>query len=432
LNKRTALRALRPLAAALALAIPALAQTSAPDIEALKKTAPKIYIDCSQCDIEYIKTEIIFVNYVRDRKEAQVHVLITTQSTGSGGTEYTLAFSGQHEFQGIDDTVRYFANMTDTEDEVRQGLVNTLKLGLMSYVARTPISQRVGLTFAAPEKPEVFHDNWKFWVFSLSLDGYFNGEKSYSQHFWGTNFSANKVTPDIKIRLALSANYEGESYIYEGETTTSNQEEYEFDGLVVKSLDEHWSVGAYLAASSSSYENIRFQVSPAPAIEYNVFPYSQSTRRQLRLLYKLSFEAVRYREETIYNRTRQNLLKESLSATLSVKEKWGSVSLSLSGSHYFHDLSKYQLNLWGGIQLQLFKGLSAFVDGGGSWIRDQLNLIKGDATLEEILLRRRELATTYNYFVGFGLSYTFGSIYTNVVNPRFGSVGGGGVSIDID
>jgi hypothetical protein len=31
----------------------------------------------------------------------------------------------------------------------------------------------------------------------------------------------------------------------------------------------------------------------------------------------------------------------------------------------------------------------------------------------------------------FGLSYTFGSIFTNVVNPRFGSTGGG-MSVIID
>jgi len=44
--------------------------------------------------------------------------------------------------------------------------------------------------------------------------------------------------------------------------------------------------------------------------------------------------------------------------------------------------------------------------------------LKG-ASLEEILLRRRELETSYYYYFSIGLSYTFGSIYNNVVNPRF-------------
>jgi hypothetical protein len=53
-------------------------------------------------------------------------------------------------------------------------------------------------------------------------------------------------------------------------------------------------------------------------------------------------------------------------------------------------------------------------------------------SLEEVLLQRRQLETGYSYFFSVGLSYTFGSIFTNVVNPRFGSQGGAGVSIHID
>ena len=40
-------------------------------------------------------------------------------------------------------------------------------------------------------------------------------------------------------------------------------------------------------------------------------------------------------------------------------------------------------------------------------------------TDEEILLRQRELGTEFRYWLSFGLSYRFGSIYNNAVNPRF-------------
>jgi len=69
---------------ALAVSSLAAAQEGQPGTDELKKTAVKVYLDCGRCDIEYIKTEITFVNYVRDRLEAQVHILITTQTTGSG------------------------------------------------------------------------------------------------------------------------------------------------------------------------------------------------------------------------------------------------------------------------------------------------------------------------------------------------------------
>ena len=403
-----------------------------PDIEALKKSAPKVYIDCGSCDLEYIKTEITFVNYVRDRKEAEVHVLITTQSTAGGGQEYTLAFSGQNEFAGLDDTVTYFSNNTDTAEEIRRGLVKTLKMGLMSYVARRPIASRIAVSYADESKAAAAVDKWKSWVFNVGGNGHFNGEQSQTSHAFGFNFSANKITPEIKLRLGLSASFRRNSYTYEDLDYTSTQESYAANGLFVKSLGEHWSAGFAFDANSSTFENTSLRVAPAPAVEFNVFPYSQSTRRQLRILYKVPLTFVRYREETIYGKRRETLLQQSLSVTLDIKEKWGSISATLSGAHYFQDFAKNNVGLYGMVQLNLFKGLNAFVFGGGSRIHDQLALVKGTASLEEILLQRRQLETTYNYFAMVGLSYTFGSIYTNVVNPRFGSTSSGGIQININ
>ncbi len=411
---------------------PALSQEASADIESLKKAAPRVYLDCSSCDTDYIRTEITFVNYVRDRNEAQVHILITTQRTGSGGREYTLFFFGQNEFEGWNDTLKYFSNTTDTEDEIRQGLVKVLKIGLMSYVARTPISSRIAVSYLEKETASAGRDKWDYWVFSLSADGYFSGEQSYHSESLEANISANRVTPELKIRLGFSTEHFENRYEIDDETIASALDSVDFSGLVVKSLNEHWSVGGYLRVLSSSFDNIKLSVSPAPAVEYNVFPYSQSTRRQLRLLYTLSFNARTYREATIYDKTAQNLWSESLSITLDVKEKWGSVSTTIAGSHYFYDFSKYHLSASTAINWQIVKGLSFFAAGGGSRIHDQIFLPKGEATLEEILLQLRQLETGYSYFVSVGLSYTFGSIYTNVVNPRFGSQGSSGISISFD
>jgi len=95
------------------------------DLDELKKTAPRVFIDCQRCDIDYIRTDITFVNFVRDRKEADVHLLMTTQRTGSGGQEYTIAFIGQGEFKDLQSTLIYITGITDTYDEVRKGLVQS-------------------------------------------------------------------------------------------------------------------------------------------------------------------------------------------------------------------------------------------------------------------------------------------------------------------
>jgi hypothetical protein len=52
-------------------------------------------------------------------------------------------------------------------------------------------------------------------------------------------------------------------------------------------------------------------------------------------------------------------------------------------------------------------------------IHDQLYLPKGDASHDDILLKRRQMATNYQINGRLGFKFTFGSIYNNVVNERF-------------
>jgi hypothetical protein len=402
--------------------------SSQANVDALKKSAPRVFIDCDYVDLDYIKTEITFVNYVRDRKEAQVHVLITLQSTGSRGVEYTMSFSGQQDFQGMDDIQKFVSNKTQTKDEIRQGLVRVLKMGLIRYVAKTPISEKVSIVFQEKASPTAVVDKWNFWVFSLSARAYLNGQKSTdSNYFYGT-FSANRTTPEWKIRLGLSAASYKDSFSYLDQTISSLSDSKSFSAMVVKSFGEHWSIGAYLSAISSTYSNIKFSLSPAPAIEYNLFPYSQSSRRFLSFVYRLNFQTVKYYEETIYDKTSENLWSQTLSVILDLKEKWGSISTSLEGSNYFHNFQRNHLSLYGSVSLRIWKGLALDVSGYYSMIHDQLSLQKGQASLDDVLLRRTLLETDYQYYLSIGISYTFGSIFTNVVNPRFGGSGYSGRS----
>ncbi len=421
---------------ALGLASFAAAQTppAPPDqagIDELKKTAVKVFLDCDFCDTEYIKTEITFVNYVRDRLEAQMHILITTQATGGGGVEYTITFIGQGDYKDAKDLQKYYSSKTDTDDDVRRGLVKALKLGLMSFVARTPIAGRIAVDYAPPERPAAGRDRWNYWLFSISADGRFSGEESYLDRMADVSFSASRVTPASKVRLGLTADRSYQKFEVDGDTITGTSESWTASGLYVLSLGEHWSVGANAQAESSLYSNIDLALSVGPAVEYNFFPYSQSTRRQLRALYTLSVEPVRYREETIYGKTQETLFQQELSLTLDLREKFGTVSLSAEGANYLHDFSKYHIDLFSILNLRLYKGFSVYCLGGYSWVHDQLSLIAREPTYEEMLLRLHELPMTDNYFVAVGFQFQFGSIFTNVINPRFGTSGSGGMHIEI-
>jgi len=384
------------------------------------KGAPKVYIDCDWCDIDFIRTEIRFVNYVRDRKEAQVHILITTQRTGSGGREYTLTFIGRKDYEGMNDVLKFVSKPSDTEDQIRRGIVRMLKMGLVRYVARTPLADQLSISFKRRAGASSVEDRWDSWVFNIELNSFFRGEKSSNSIWLNGSLSANRITPGLKIRSSVYASYNESNFEVGGRTISSFSRRQGFRGLVVKSIDDHFSAGIFGSVYSSTYDNIKLSFSLAPAIEYNLFPYSESTRRELRFLYRAGFKSSRYNEETIFNKTSEALFSEVLSVTLEVKQTWGSVSTTLEGSHYFHDFSKNRLQLSSNLSLRLFKGLSLRLSGRISMIHDQLSLPKKGATTEEILLRRTQLATQYRYFGSVGLSYTFGSIYKNVVNPRFG------------
>jgi len=389
-------------------------------IEELKDKAPKVFLDCWRCDRDYIRKEITYVNFVRDRTDADIHILVTDENTGSGGNKYTLTFIGRNQFEDMEKTLTYSSNETETWDEIREGMLEVMKKGLFPFLMKTPIADLLTIQCKQDLEPTAVKDNWNFWVFNIRLSGELEEERSKRATQFNWDLSANRVTPEWKIQLGASGDYKEDNYDYEDYSIKSISKEKDLRGLFVKSLNEHWSIGSWIEASSSTYSNIEAHYMVAPALEYNFFPYSQSTRRQLRCLYRIGFHSVNYIERTIYDQTKENLFNESLTLTLEIREPWGSASTSLEGSHYFHDLSKNRFELRGFLSVRIFKGFSINLNGRYDRIHDQLSLPIGGASLDEILLQRKELATNYEYSIDIGFSYTFGSVYSNVVNPRFG------------
>ncbi|NOZ60602.1 MAG: hypothetical protein GXO74_02875 [Calditrichaeota bacterium] len=388
-------------------------------IEELMRNAPKIFLDCRRCDFDYVRTHVNFVNYVRDRNEAQVHVLVTTERNGSGGREYTFTFIGQKNFVGMNDTLKLATNQIHTKDEIRSMIVQKLKIGLARYAAQTPISDMLNISLQRNPRKEAIRDKWNYWVFNFDTDTDLNGEESRTRIALDGSVSADRVTPELKTHFSFHSEYRENRYDISGSIYKSITRSQRFFGMIVKSITDHWSVGGFTSVNSSIYSNTKLGVGIAPAIEYNYYPYSESTRHELRFLYLLGVAKNKYYEKTIYDKWSEKLMKQELSATFEIKDKWGSISTTLRGSHYFHDFSKNKLQFNTYFSLRLFEGLSLRVRGRISRIHDQLALSSEGASEEEILLHRKELATQYNYSISIGVGYTFGSIYSNVVNPRF-------------
>lgn len=424
--------------------VPALAAQNPPadSSRAAQDSALRVFVDCPGfargCDQDYFRTEITYVNYVRNREDAQVHVLITTAETGGGGTEYTLAFIGRDRFAGQIDTLRYYSKATDVRDDDRRGLVRILKMGLMRFVATTPLADRLQVEFSAPVRSTAGgpppHDPWNYWAFNIRMNGNLSGEQCCTSVNLNGGVSANRTTDAWKINLSANAGYNENGYTYQtldtlgnlfDTTVTKTQRDYSATALIVKSLTTHWSLGGRVFGGQSTFLNTDLQLRFAPGVEYDFYPYSQSTRRLVTLLYEVGVSHYDYIHETIYDKASETLFDQSLTLSANATQPWGNVNASFQAANYLHDFSKYHLTLFGGGNIRIFKGLSFNIFGSVEKIHDQLYLSSEGLTPSDVLLQRRQLATSYRYFTFFGLSYQFGSIFNNVVNPRFGGSSGG-------
>jgi hypothetical protein len=407
--------------AALASAPAALAQGAAPSAP---PDTVKVFIDCmgARCDYEYIRTEVRFVDHVRDREVADVHLLITNQGT-SGGGEFTLHFIGRGPFEGVDGTLVLAWKQVDTGDVTRASLVRTIKLGLVPYVSRTAMRDRLDVGFTGGARPEppgrAAADPWNAWIFRTQANTRVDGESSSSSASYSGAMSGSRVTDAWKLSFSGSGSYRESRYdLAEGDTYRSISRGLGVAGLAVKSLTRHWSVGARAAASSSTYLNQRLALRLAPAVEYDLVPYSESTRRKITIQYAVGADYFRYDRVTIFGKTSERKMDNAIVAALDLRRPWGSMSSGVEVGSYLDDFSKKRLQMSGEANLRLLKGLSLSVYGSAAVIRDQIYLPSDEATAEEILVRQRQLATSYRYSMSIGFSYTFGSIYTNVVNPR--------------
>lgn len=410
------------LAAALIMLLNAPAAWAAQEAAPYRADAPYLYIDCRRCDMLHLRQEVPFVNHVRDPADAQVHVLVGDEETGAGGRRYTLRFLGRGEFAGLDQTLSYTSPVIRTEAEERDGLTSTLKLGLVPYVAPTSLGPNLEVVFTAPAEAETtsFEDPWNHWTFEPYGGGNFNVETSQAVANARYGFYADRVTEAWKIRLRPYFNNNVRIIRREGEEDVRvDLRRHGFDSYVIRSIGANTGIGVFGDYITSTSDNLRHRVTLSAGAEYNLYPYAEASRRQITFTYRLGYEFADYLEETIYETTEEALLNHSLSAAAEFLQPWGSISSGLTGSSYLHDPEYHRLTFNGNVAFRLGRGVSLNVGGTFQRINDQLSLPRGGASLEDILLERRQLATAYRASGQIALSYTFGSIYTNVVNPRF-------------
>jgi hypothetical protein len=416
---------------------PIAAAASAPDTAPPGTPRLRLFLDCEvdDCDFAFLRRELTFVDWARDREDADVHVLVTGNFTGDGGYAAQLCFLRRPGRGPAADTLRFFLPRDGTPDNTRRALARALAAGLARDLVGTPAGERIEIRVmaAAPDpdadaRPAALPtaDPWRAWVVSTSVSGSLDGEKSYRNHYLGSSVAASRVTETLKLGLNATHSYsEGRYTLADGSRFTSINRSWSVGARGVRSLAPRWSAGARGSVSHATYGNLDFTYGAGPTIEFNIFPYAESARRSWILAWEARAYQADYARETIYGKSRETLYYHRAVTELALRQPWGSTAFSVWATQYLHDGDKYSVTALANAQLRLCRGLSLSLTGSWSRIHDQLALPRGDASDEEILARRRELATAWRSSGQVGLTYTFGAAVNNVVNTRLEDLYGG-------
>ena len=410
-----------------------------PATSAPRTGRPDVFWDCQgrNCNDQYYRTEIDWVNWIRVPEGSEIHVIMTSQGTGAGGREYVLDFIGRGAAEGLTDQLRIRTRATDTQREELDAVTHALGVGLARFALSAGYGALTRVEGLAAESEadvteglvtnEQVDDPWNLWSFRINANSNIEGEETEREIRLNGNIRANRVTPWWKLNFFGGISYEDiEIERSDGSLFKDEVVEWNFNPLVVYSVAEHWSIGLQGRSGRRRSQNQRLSLELTPALEFSFFPYDEATRRSFTVFYTIGPSYFDYFEETIEGKATETLFEQVFSADFSQRQPWGNASIRAQYQHFVHDFGKYRASLNGNVSFRITRGFSVNARANIAWVENQLYLSAEGVTDEEALLDLRRRATSFEYRGQIGFSFQFGSIYNNVVNNRFPGGGGGG------
>lgn len=388
----------------------------------------QVFIDCSNtwCDEQFIRTEINVVDFLLDRLAADVHLLITRTNNGAGGSQYQLIVYGQGELKSHRDTIKFEIPPVSTDFEIRDQIVKHIKRGLTPLVLKTDYADHVQIKMKlngdTATKTQTT-DRWNYWVYRISTNGDMSSDQNYQTSRIRGRLSANRTTDVYKTEFSTYGSSNRSVYEYEDngalQKVSVDNTEFGLYHYLAKSLNEHWSLGYETGYNNNTFANNKSRVFFRAALEFNIFPYKDFNNKLLTISYGPDVRRNRYYDTTIFQQTEEVLWGHTLMVSTSYNQKWGSLRSGVAYHNYFHDWSLANVGMQTEMDIRITGGLSFYTYMFGGIVRDQVYLPAEGATSEEVLTRRRQLASNYLFEIYFGISYRFGSKLNNFVNPRF-------------
>ena len=381
----------------------------------------KLFLKCS-CDSNYIRDQINYIDYVRDQEDANIILEVYGDPNGNRG-KYSIYFIGKNNFIGMDDKLSFESHPKMTNDEIRSGLKDKIQRGILKYLVKTTDINDLNISITKldnniSDSDSLIVDKWKNWIFEISASGYYEKESSRKVNDFNGRFEVNRYTEDWRIETTLRFFKRIEEFLSETNNFKSSRVYKGAYGKIVRSISDHWSTGIFYGLSEDSYENIKFSNNFSPAIEYSIFPYKEVVRREMVLEYKIGYRKNNYQSKTIYGKNDEFLGIHSFAFKTRYRQNWGDIYSRFSFFTYLHDNSKNRLTFDNYLNIRIFEGFSLRLGAEIRFIRDQINLAAGQASIEDLLLQQRSIATDFYNEFRLGLTYTFGSAFNNIINTR--------------
>ena len=383
---------------------------------------PNVFLDCNtRCYQTHIRSELSYLNFMRDRQNADVYIMFTSFGTGAGGREWTLHLTGYGRFEGMTDTLVFYSDANATDGQIQDLQAEKIQLALLPYILKTSLADKVFISIKSDAVAEQVEekDPWDYWVFNVGGNFNFSGQEAYNDLRGRARTSVSRVTEMNKFNFSLNYNYTRKRFSLTDEELITKIKRFSAWSRHVHSISDHWSVGAFSYINVSTVENFDFLGYLRPAIEYNVYPYAEATRRQFTFFYNVGPGYINYTDTTIFNVEQEWLIRQELEISYRQLEEWGRLDMNIDYGNYMHDFNLLSLSFNPEIEWNVFRGFNLNMGFEVAMVRDQLNIRKDSASDEEVLLQLRQLGTDYLYYGYVGVNYRFGSKMNNIVNTRF-------------
>jgi hypothetical protein len=394
-----------------------------------KKDNLTVFYDCSNfggnCFYDFVRQENNLVTFVRDRLDADVHVLVKSNRNSIGTNIVTYFMVGRNEYANMQDTLNFTLPLTSTDDDNRKILVQQLQIGLLPYLAKTTLPEKMVMSLKKnansieTDSVIIKKDLFNYWVFQIGGNGNISGSQNYKDIYANGYVFADRETDKTKTNIYVNADEQFSSYVDNSGTLEFEFQSFGAGADHIKKLNEHWGVGGGVSFNNSLFSNLLTQFAAGPKVEFSIFPYRIFNNKRWVLGYELEGRINNYYDSTIYFKKQDAFMAQNINSIFSYTQPWGSINAGVFWRNFLHDFSKNNLSLSGAFTTRITKGLNFAIWGNYNFVRNQINIRKGNATTEELLVKNRELLSGFNFMGGVGISYRFGSKYNDAVNPAF-------------